>query len=300
MKKLLFISISALFYIQSYAADIIVTNDAKTIEAKVEEVSPEHIKYRKANNLTGPLFVMYTKDIKTITYDNGDIQTFETPKWEVINNEPRVLKIKRWFGISAGWVFRDLIEASEVKMTDMSGTILTTTKVVEQTLSNAIQVGLTFSPTFGQKGLGLYTGLYYERSWAMKYMRNTTGTKYGNGVTAIRYPQDFDYRYTWLGVFGDVLFIPLHFQYKRPFNYNLNISISAGPSFEFGLDQMEGVHNGDRINILLGCRFSVQLYGLQLSLITDWGIRPYSSIKYEANVKGFRHRPVALQLSYMF
>lgn len=77
MKKLLLLSIAALMAINMFSQDVIVTLDSKRIDAKVEEVSAEYIKYRKTSNPAGPLFVMNTADIRLIAYENGEVQTFE-------------------------------------------------------------------------------------------------------------------------------------------------------------------------------------------------------------------------------
>lgn len=77
MKKLLFLSVASLMAITMSSQDVIVTHDSKRIDAKVEEVSKEYIKYRKVSNPTGPLFVMNTTDIKLIVYENGEMQSFE-------------------------------------------------------------------------------------------------------------------------------------------------------------------------------------------------------------------------------
>ena len=50
MKKLLLLSIAALMAINMFSQDVIVTLDSKRIDAKVEEVSAEYIKYRKTSN----------------------------------------------------------------------------------------------------------------------------------------------------------------------------------------------------------------------------------------------------------
>ena len=59
------------------AQDIIVTRDNKRIDANITEVSGDNIRYKKANSPDGPIFVMPVKDINSIVYKNGDVQTFE-------------------------------------------------------------------------------------------------------------------------------------------------------------------------------------------------------------------------------
>ena len=80
MKRIIITLLLVLFGLQFFAADVIVTNDAKKIEAKIEEVGPEQIKYRKMSNLTGPLFVVPTTDILCVIFENGEVMIFEQEK----------------------------------------------------------------------------------------------------------------------------------------------------------------------------------------------------------------------------
>lgn len=56
-----------------FAQDIIVTKDAKKIDAKILEVSKTEIKYKESDNLEGPLFILPVEDIVTIIYANGKV-----------------------------------------------------------------------------------------------------------------------------------------------------------------------------------------------------------------------------------
>lgn len=70
----------------SYAQDIIITNDAQKIEAKIIEVSKTAVKYKEQDNINGPTFVLETKDLNTIIYSNGKVVIYnkkvEEPKEE--------------------------------------------------------------------------------------------------------------------------------------------------------------------------------------------------------------------------
>jgi hypothetical protein len=55
------------------AQDIIITNDAQKIEAKILEVSKTEIKYKEMDNLEGPTFVLETQEISTVIYANGKV-----------------------------------------------------------------------------------------------------------------------------------------------------------------------------------------------------------------------------------
>lgn len=76
MKCLVTLLVVCLLCIVSKAQDIIVTNDAVRIDAIVEEVSETAIRYKKANNPTGPTFVIGTDKIASIIYQNGSVQSF--------------------------------------------------------------------------------------------------------------------------------------------------------------------------------------------------------------------------------
>jgi hypothetical protein len=61
--------------------DVIVKKNGDEIKAKVEEVLATEIKYRKFENLTGPLYSMAKSEIFMIKYENGSKDVFgaDTP-----------------------------------------------------------------------------------------------------------------------------------------------------------------------------------------------------------------------------
>lgn len=76
-----------------WAQDIIVTTDAKKIEAKITEVSKSEVRYKEFDNLDGPVFVIETKEINSIIYANGkvvlynDKQSTESAVQEPVSRE---------------------------------------------------------------------------------------------------------------------------------------------------------------------------------------------------------------------
>ena len=88
MKRLITLCVFTLMVTASlFAQDIIVTNDAQKIEAKILEVSKSEIKYKEKSNLNGPTFILETKEISSIIYANGKVvlynqQTSENQKLE--------------------------------------------------------------------------------------------------------------------------------------------------------------------------------------------------------------------------
>jgi len=87
MKKFYFLAI-LFFMLAIYvnAQDIIVLINGNTIEAKVEEISPTEIKYRRFDNLRGPLIIINRSDVSSIKYENGVV--------EVINPQANISKIQ--------------------------------------------------------------------------------------------------------------------------------------------------------------------------------------------------------------
>ena len=80
MKKFFLLIVAAVSAVGMYAQDIIVTRDAKRVEAKILEVSSSEIKYKEFNNQDGPTFVLTTNEINTIIYQNGTVKVFDQAK----------------------------------------------------------------------------------------------------------------------------------------------------------------------------------------------------------------------------
>ena len=79
MKKLLFI-VGFLFGagLFSFAQDLITTKDGRDIEAKILEVTTTEVKYKRFNNLDGPIFTMSKNEILIVRYENGENEVFQS------------------------------------------------------------------------------------------------------------------------------------------------------------------------------------------------------------------------------
>lgn len=76
--KNLFTILILLISLNVFSQDIITTNKGENIEAKVEEIGTEEIKYKKQNNLDGPLYFIKKDDVSKIVFKNGAIETFDS------------------------------------------------------------------------------------------------------------------------------------------------------------------------------------------------------------------------------
>lgn len=59
------------------AQDVITTRRWEQIQAKVLEVSPSHVRYKRYSNLEGPTYTIYTSDLIKIRYENGEEDIFD-------------------------------------------------------------------------------------------------------------------------------------------------------------------------------------------------------------------------------
>jgi len=60
------------------ALDMIILRDGNVIDAKVVEISPTEIRYRRADNLNGPVIVIPRTDVLSIKFENGTVDIINT------------------------------------------------------------------------------------------------------------------------------------------------------------------------------------------------------------------------------
>jgi hypothetical protein len=82
MKKIFFTAWAlSCMSILSFGQDLITKKNGEDIKAKVTEVTLSEIKYKKFENLEGPIYSLLIKDVLIIRYENGskDLFTQDTP-----------------------------------------------------------------------------------------------------------------------------------------------------------------------------------------------------------------------------
>ncbi len=85
MRKLILVACALMAGMTLFAQDIIVTKEAKKIDAKILEVSTSEIRYQELDNLDGPTFVLRTDEIVTIIYANGKVVLFNDAPQEPVS-----------------------------------------------------------------------------------------------------------------------------------------------------------------------------------------------------------------------
>ncbi len=75
MKKIILIAILFVSTI-GFSQDVITLNDGRTVKAKILELTPEFVKYKKTDNLEGPTYTVPLSDLTKIKYANGSEDTF--------------------------------------------------------------------------------------------------------------------------------------------------------------------------------------------------------------------------------
>lgn len=68
--------LSAIAVFSSNAQDLLVKSNGEEIQAKILEVSPDYVKYKKFSNLNGPVFTVSAADIFMIKYEDGTKTVF--------------------------------------------------------------------------------------------------------------------------------------------------------------------------------------------------------------------------------
>ena len=96
----LLLAISASIYANAH--DVILKCDGERIEALVIEVGSTSVKYKRMDNPNGPVYVCDIRDIQSITYENGRVETYgeaprEEPKYYVNYYDVRYNDIKGWY-----------------------------------------------------------------------------------------------------------------------------------------------------------------------------------------------------------
>lgn len=76
MKHLLSISLLTLLATTSFAQDVITKKNGEGVQAKVLEITPTEIKYKRFENPDGPIYTMAKADVLLVKYENNTEEIF--------------------------------------------------------------------------------------------------------------------------------------------------------------------------------------------------------------------------------
>jgi len=80
MKKFFFIAVLFITFAVSVSAqDMIVLINGNIIEAKILEILPTEIRYKRFDNLNGPIHVILKREVYSIRYENGIVDVINSP-----------------------------------------------------------------------------------------------------------------------------------------------------------------------------------------------------------------------------
>jgi hypothetical protein len=98
MKKLSVLLLSVLFVSLGYSQDVIVTTKSDSIKSKIIEVTNNEIKYKKFDNIDGPVYSVLKSDVYMVKYQNGtsdifndDVLIFDEELQTISRKYPEVL-----------------------------------------------------------------------------------------------------------------------------------------------------------------------------------------------------------------
>jgi hypothetical protein len=87
MKKIITLLVFVVCTTMLYAQDIIITKDSKRIEAKIIEVTPTTVKYKKWSYQDGPDILEAKSNIAAIMWGNGEVEAFSVEEVVVTTKE---------------------------------------------------------------------------------------------------------------------------------------------------------------------------------------------------------------------
>ncbi len=79
MKKIILSTAFAVSVLAAGAQDLIVKRDSTRVEARVEEIAPEQIRYRRFAAPSGPVYVLPVAQVAYIRYSDGYCDRFDAP-----------------------------------------------------------------------------------------------------------------------------------------------------------------------------------------------------------------------------
>lgn len=291
------------------ADDIIVLRTSEKINAKILEVSENEIKYKKANYLEGPTFILPIENISNILFENGDIQMYNIPLPKEEKTQSYFVKSdtnnddnnndeytannksggwrfaptdKKHIGISIGYLSRNWKYGGRKYAFLGAG---------EDKLTSGLRFGLLANPT-SKYGIGVRTGVFME--YCHEKFSHPTYPSYDVKVDDITFST------------------PLQLSFRMEVARKFSLMLYTGPVFDFGAWQQIKVGDektgnlydkdiaGEYIgfNCLWGVGGGLQYSFLRLEVGGEFGLVKKGDLNGDKTARW--NKPVYVSLSFMF
>ena len=73
---IIFLIFTSTFNANVFSQDIILKRNGESIEAEISVIEIDNIKYKKYNNLNGPIYIIAKSEVEKITFKNGTTEVF--------------------------------------------------------------------------------------------------------------------------------------------------------------------------------------------------------------------------------
>lgn len=102
------------------AQDIITLTDGRTVAAKVTEITETSVKYKRADNPSGPTYTLALNKIDKITYENGTVEEYNATQVVPVGPQLQVETLER--GRQSSVVITDQSKADDRKLLNLYST----------------------------------------------------------------------------------------------------------------------------------------------------------------------------------
>ncbi len=291
MRSQPFISVFFFLFFMSFicrvnAQDIIILKDNSQIEAKIEEVKENEIKYKKYNSPEGPTFFIPTRKLAAVKFENGDIQTYPIQHY---NWPPHSTGFNIGYVSKSVYGKRNGIKYSKPFM-----------DIIDTNSNPALRGGVIYSTNF-KYGLGLITGVYFEYCKEEINSRTTDGYVFERIAYdwSISIPVQLKYRYCLSKKLFLFAYTGLSLDVGIIYHYESHYGGPLPPSiWKPGISERPNLYSTDfhRINLLWASGVGIEFFNFRLSIGTDWGLTNLERDRHYFNTK--IAKPISVGITY--
>jgi hypothetical protein len=300
MKKIILTLLTLIFAITfCFSQDMITKKSGEDIEAKILEVTTTEIKFKKSDNINGPIFTILKSDVLLVRYENGTKDIFneeklnETVSPTTSSSDDLIIKDKTnaaRFGIRGGLNLATLLEEDDDD-----------TYSDDYIMNPGFHAGITVDVPLNDF-LSFEPGLIFT----------TKGFKYEERFQGVDITEKLNLYY---------LDFPLSLKATHDFNDGLNIFAAFGPYLGVGLsgeiigyaeeqgttvEVKEDIDWGDnedrdlirRFDMGLSFGGGIEVNSVLIGVYYDHGL--YNTSPYEENGYQLKHRVLKFSLGYRF